>query len=243
MNDEFKRLELVATEYFGGFSNLARLLNKNRSNFYFYKENKFGKKYLMDFKNIGINPDYITKGEGKPLLTFDYIDEKSKNKYLKLHDFTKEPETEYDLENKEILHIREQSLKRLATIPIYDVPAHANEGTLVTLEDLPVSYKDIKLESSIVNRENLAGMYIKGNSMIGEGLVEGTLVVFDVSKSPKDGDHVVVNLNGCIMVKLYENQKLYSVPYPDKKKEIEEYHDDNGNIIGVIIERYFHYRR
>ena len=69
MPNEFNRLEEVANKYFGSLTGIAVLLSFKKQTLYTYKKRgKFGRQMLDKLKSIGINPEYITKGEGPMLL-------------------------------------------------------------------------------------------------------------------------------------------------------------------------------
>ncbi len=74
MGKDLDRLESVADKYFESLSNITVLLGKKLSHFNAYKGRSFGQKTLNELKDkLGINPMFITHGEGDMLLTSKFI--------------------------------------------------------------------------------------------------------------------------------------------------------------------------
>lgn len=206
MSEEFERLEHIAKEYFGGFSGLAKKLNKQRGSFYFYKNNPFGRKYLNDLEEIGINPEYIRIGQTPMFLNTFNLDQKAKEKYLKLgmasSNVVREDAEKY-LPHK-LLSKEETAeiLNYLASIPLYKEIAYANTGTILAdLNQFKIGDVIEKTTMRVNDPASLGAVEISGNSMREYNITEGCRVIFNKSLQPKNGSIVVVIINGHLMVK------------------------------------------
>lgn len=121
-------------------------------------------------------------------------------------------------------------------LPIYETPAHALNGVLISgLDDLSPVMKEVTISQRYLDADKLFGFRVSGESMLGEGILPGDLLLCSSQMIPKDGSTVVANINGCIMVKLMHKGRLYSVPRVGALEEIKEYEDDNGAILGVVF--------
>lgn len=247
MNKEFERLEKLATEYFGGFSALGKILGKGRQSFYSYKNRKgFGRRFLDDLESIGINPAYITDGRKPMFLNLTSLEDEYKEKYLNLNSEDSDTQTvrEVDEEysNAKLLPT-DKALKTLeffATIPLYKQIAYANQGTVIPdIDQFHVGEVTERLPIKTNNPENFGAIEINGDSMIGFGIVSGSTVIFNKEIELKSGQIVVLILNGHLMVKqLIIKDGEYEFHSGDNgvSKPIVGCSDDVCKIIGVVTD-------
>lgn len=173
-------------------------------------------------------------------------------KFIFYEDETKVFKPNMDLQylNKEVpmkLTIRETSgdsteieLKDILDIEIYDIPANANVGSLVSFYDLPFSVKRLGMSMKL-NPAKVKGIRVSGDSMRKDGLEHGGLAIYDISAVPIQGDIVVAVLNNVVIIKRYyvNNDGIIELRSADDKippiivNEI----DDNLQILGVVRAR------
>lgn len=242
MNQQFKRLERIANDYFGGFSALAKKMNKKRTAFYAYKESEFGSKFLKGFEEIGINPEFIRSGRTPMFLNLTSLEDKYKEKYLDYQntEVAKEPETDYS--NAKMLP-SEKALKTLeffATIPLYKQIAYANQGTVIPdIDQFHVGEVTERLPIKTNNPENFGAIEITGDSMSGFGIVSGSTVIFNTEIELKSGQIVVLILNGHLMVKqliIKDGEYEFHSNDNGKTKPIVGCPDDVCKVIGVVTD-------
>lgn len=216
MNEEFNRLDKVAKLRFKSLYNIAKLIGIKSQSLYSYKDRiGFGKHMLSKFESIGINPRYIQHGED-PM----FLNETEKPSIVS------EPIGEYNMD-----------LSNLFEIEVYDMPANANIGSLVSFYDLPVSVKKLSLSMKLESA-NLKGVRIIGDSMKEAYIRSGGIAIYDTKSSPINGDVVVCVLNNVILIKSFyerddgiiELKSAYNGYEPIIVDEI----DDRLQILGVV---------
>lgn len=177
-------------------------------------------KMAEKFKAIGINPEWLMSGATPQFLSYNLKSEGS------LRTLVGEPLSAYN--------------KKSVELKVYEAPVYANIGSLHSLDDLSYYSIPYTMPNEYYNSNDIAGFEVRGDSMYGMRIGEGDLLIFHKQIKPKDGHIVIVNLNGCIMVKLYkvedEEGVLYSVPERGKLEKIPKYDDDSGKILGVVFE-------
>lgn len=167
---------------------------------------KLGDGKLKLLEKLGINPDWYLTGEGEMMLNI-----------------------------KEVSNVTEIPTDKLYNIEIYDLPAHANIGSLASFYDLPVSTRKLGVVMG-VKEENLKGIRVSGDSMKDAHIYNGDLVLYDTSLEPRNNMQVICVLNGTVLIKTYlknDNIELHSayngIP-PIIVKEI----DDDFNVLGIV---------
>lgn len=80
---------------------------------------------------------------------------------------------------------------------------------------------------------------VSGDSMEGEGIADGDLIVIDKSVSPEEGDLAVCCLNGEFTLKRLHyaagGSKLWLMPSNRRYRPIEVTHDDNFIVWGIVM--------
>ena len=127
-------------------------------------------------------------------------------------------------------------MNELFSIPLYDVNARANIGSLTSFDDLPVS--TVKLAVGLrLNPIFTVGMKVRGDSMIDAGIVDGSIVLIDKSKTPFPGSGIACLYNGVLLIKVYEHDENNNVVLQSKNSEVAPIiikENDTFEIIGVI---------
>ena len=127
-------------------------------------------------------------------------------------------------------------MHELFSIPLYDVNARANIGSLTSFDDLPVS--TVKLAVGLrLNPIFTVGMKVRGDSMIEAGIVDGSIVLIDKSKTPIPGSGIACLLNGTLLIKVYELDENTNVVLESKNSSVEPIkvkESDTFEVIGVI---------
>lgn len=247
MKADFERLKELANDYFGGFAGLCKKIDKPRSFFYKYqKDISIGKKVLNDLEEIGINPEYIRIGQTPMFLNTYNLDPKAKEKYLKLGLKSKnENETQSETPRNTLLTEEETNeiLKHLSSMPLYKEIAYANTGTILAdLNQFKIGEVIEKTTMIVGDPKNFGAVEISGDSMREFHIVQGTRVIFNKALQPKNGNIVVVIINGCLMVKqLIIKNGEYEFHSGDggATKPIVCNIDDNCQIIGVVTDSTF----
>tara|TARA_B100001750_G_C14961611_1_gene328568 strand:+ start:75 stop:503 length:429 start_codon:yes stop_codon:yes gene_type:complete len=87
-------------------------------------------------------------------------------------------------------------------------------------------------------------IYVKGDSMINDGLYSGDIMIVDRSLSPKSKDVVIAVLDGEFTVKrIYKkNNQIYLVPSNKKYQSIAITKDMDFQIWGVVTHTIHHFR-
>ena len=157
-------------------------------------------------EDVGINPEYVRSGQTPMFLNTFNLDQKAKEKYLKLgmsqSNVVKEDPEKY-LPHK-LLSKEETAeiLNYLASIPLYKEIAYANTGTILAdLNQFKIGDVIEKTTMRVNDPANLGAVEISGNSMKEYNITEGCRVIFNKSIQPKNGSIVVVIINGHLMVK------------------------------------------
>jgi DNA polymerase V len=98
--------------------------------------------------------------------------------------------------------------------------------------------KPLNLHDYVVDNESTT-YFVKaeGNSMIGAGIFDGTMLVVDKSVEAKDGDIVVAFINGeCFVKRLrHENGKTFLCPENKGYPVYEIKGNENLQLFGVVI--------
>lgn len=243
LNPEFERLEHIATEYFDGFSGLGKKMQKKSTSFYFYKKSQFGNKFLKDLEDIGINPEYIRRGQTPMFLNTFNLDRKAKEKYLMLgNKTTNEPETQYDTPRNRLLSNEETTeiLQYLSSMPLYKEIAYANTGTILAdLSQFKIGDVIEKTTMIVGDPKNFGAVEVSGNSMVEFHIMQGSRVIFNKALQPKNGNIVVVIINGNLMVKqlIIKNGEFeFHSGDGGATKPIVGCPDDICQIIGVVTD-------
>lgn len=160
-----------------------------------------------------INKDYILKGTGEPFLSEAVEDVATEHK-----------------------NTAKQILDYLAEIPVYETPAYANQGTVLPLDYYQTGDKLFKMKFPVKNAETLGALKVSGKSLTDLAIMEDDYVLFDSAITPKDGDLVVAQLNGELLVKVYKDNGEVEFHSKDgKTKPIKKEVDDICKIIGRVI--------
>ena len=87
-------------------------------------------------------------------------------------------------------------------------------------------------------------IYVKGDSMINDGLYSGDIMIVDRSLSPRSKDVVIAVLDGEFTVKrIYKkNNQIYLVPSNKKYESIAIKKDMDFQIWGVVTHAIHHFR-
>jgi len=132
--------------------------------------------------------------------------------------------------------VDEGAMNELFSIPLYDVNARANIGSLTSFDDLPVS--TVKLAVGLrLNPVFTVGMKVRGDSMSEAGIVDGSIVLIDKSKTPLPGSGIACLLNGVLLIKIYEQDEQKNVILHSKLSGINPINikeTDSFEIIGVV---------
>lgn len=221
MVTKYERLETVANTHFGSLANLARLIGRKNTFFHSYKTKPgIGTHILQLLKEkCNINPQYIDYGTEPMLLT----------------QFSNSNKPSHKVNNQDMIY--NIDISPIYDIETYSLPAHANVGSLIDFQDLPVTTQKLVL-SFKANPKNLRGLNVSGRSMEEAHIFSKDMVVYNIVKKPKTEDQVVCILNGTIMVKSYminngviELHSAYNGTKPIIVNEI----DDNLEILGVVM--------
>ena len=128
-----------------------------------------------------------------------------------------------------------QSPKGYARVPIL---GSAPAGEKVSVDDYVEGYVDIPIDSS--SGKELYLLYVRGDSMIQAGLKDGSKVIVQYNKEPKNGDIVVVSIDDEYTIKyFYKNNDIVVLrsANPAHKEQTYRSKDDikvRGVIIGVL---------
>lgn len=129
-----------------------------------------------------------------------------------------------------------KTVGELLAVPLFDVNARANIGTLASFDDLPVS--TVKLAVGLrLNPTQTVGIKVRGDSMSEAGIVDGSIVLVDRSKTVANGSGVACLFNGVLLVKVFEknvNDVVYLVSKHQNVPPIIVKDTDTLEIIGVI---------
>ena len=87
-------------------------------------------------------------------------------------------------------------------------------------------------------------IYVKGDSMINDGIYSGDIMIVDKSLSPKSKDVVIAVLDGEFTVKriLKKNNQIYLVPSNSKYQSVIITKDMDFQIWGVVTHAIHHFR-
>ena len=221
MKPFLERLKIIADTYFGGIVGLAKEIGMKPDSLrsYYTKDSIPGNKIRPLLEKVGINMKYLDYGEG--------------NEFIK----EKFPEPMANYKPTTLEHLSEAEFQFIMNIPIYDLPAHANIGSLVNFNDLPVSFRPLGLGLR-GNINNYFGIKVLGDSMKDALIASGDIIIYDKTMQPTNNDKVVVMLNGTILLKKWEQtpegvihlKSCYNGIQPIIVNEI----DDKLTIIGVV---------
>lgn len=215
ISEEYKRLEYYAEKYYGNILNMGRQCGVSASALYMYKtKRRFGMKmYDTLQRKCGINPDFLKFGTPPEIIS------------------------EQPGQVRDSSAVYNIGLDKYADIDFYDVPAHACVGSFVDFQDLPVSSRKVLMTFHKSDPKNLRGIRVAGRSMEEARIFDGDMAVYDVSKTPKNHDTIVIILNGVIMIKKYmlnngiiELHSAFNGTDPIIVNET----DDQLEIIGVV---------
>ncbi len=121
-------------------------------------------------------------------------------------------------------------------LPIYESPVHElKSGVIKRLDDLLFVTKQVTILQRYLDIDKLFGFKVTDKLMLGAGILPGDLLICSTQMTAKNGSTVIANINGCIMVNLLKNNKLYSVPNIGSYEETKGYQDNNGSILGVVF--------
>ncbi|GEM_PF-761136 len=140
------------------------------------------------------------------------------------------------LDSKTPLKIDEAIVSEILSIPMYDVNAKANIGSLSSFDDLPIS--TVKLAVGLrLNPEHTVGLKVRGNSMQDAGILDGSIVLIDKSKQPNNGSGIACLLNGVLLVKIFEKNSKGSIELVSRSEGVQPIpvsENDTFEFIGVI---------
>lgn len=130
----------------------------------------------------------------------------------------------------------EGTMNELFSIPLYDVNARANIGSLTSFDDLPVS--TVKLAVGLrLNPMFTVGMKVRGDSMSEAGILDGSIVLIDKSKKPFPGSGIACLLNGVLLIKIFEQDEENAIILQSKHSGVAPItvkETDSFEIIGVV---------
>lgn len=193
----------------------------------FWIEKNFRNK--SDFaRKIGLNPVSLTP----------YLNGKSKlgGKFV-----TKLQEIGFDYEwyltgkESKIEEVSQEEVSKFMTIPVSNYSAYANTGTIIA--DIQ---QEEEQEISLLNIMNIKGnvkaIRVNGNSMINEGIIDGSYIVYEATQNVPSGKLAIVKLNGLLMIKHlhFINNKFILRSANIEVADIKEQIDDKLEIIGLV---------
>ena len=97
--------------------------------------------------------------------------------------------------------------------------------------------KSIDLNSAIIrNTSATFFMKVEGESMVKAGIFNGDIVVIDRSLEPKNGDVVIVEYNGELLIKrlVLSGKEIILAPENDDFQKIKIHTHDNFAVWGVV---------
>ncbi|MEI7505139.1 MAG: S24 family peptidase [Paludibacter sp.] len=166
--------------------------------------------------NLGLNMTWYITGDGEMMI----------------------PTTKEDLLPHE--EVDDEELQDFLEIEVYDIPANANVGSLVSFYDLPYSTKKLGLSMKLNNKTTKA-VRVSGNSMVQDGLEHGGVVVYDFKAFPRPGDIVIAVLNNVVLVKRYSVNEKGFIEFHTSDDRIQTIIvneiDDKLKILGVVKAR------
>jgi len=118
-------------------------------------------------------------------------------------------------------------------IPIY---AAARGGTPRVVDEEPQEYLDIK--STMGLKQGDKGVHVVGDSMIGAGIADGSVVFFRKIQEVREGDIVVARLEDGVTVKKYSRQGRKVVLKPENPLHepiMVDTEVDSFDILGKVI--------
>lgn len=128
-----------------------------------------------------------------------------------------------------------KTTEQLLSMPVYDLPVHANVGVGHNFEDLPMSYKPMNFGMKL-DPLTAKVFRVSGDSMRDARIFNGAYIVIDTKLQPTNHSEILANHNGVLIVKHYEQAetgfKLYS--QNGGKHEYQIADTDYLDIIGVV---------
>lgn len=134
--------------------------------------------------NIGINVDWLLTGVGEMLTS------RSQQNVPQVKEHT----------------VSDTFVNDILNIKLYNMPVHANIGTAVQFEDMAFSYKPLSVGLKL-DPNKCIGLHVVGDSMIDAQITSGSIIIVETGSKIIDGDRVVLNHNGTLIVKYFRNCK------------------------------------
>jgi len=141
------------------------------------------------------------------------------------------------LDNPSLQHV-EMPSEDIFNVKLFEMPVHANQGGAVAFDDLPHAYLPLQVGLNI-NTKNTIAFKVRGDSMSDVHITDHSIVLIELNANPLPEQRVLVNVNGCLIIKYYVIDKTSPFGFRlfsrnNGHKEYELHKDDNIKIIGVV---------
>jgi hypothetical protein len=141
------------------------------------------------------------------------------------------------IENPSLQHV-EMPSEDIFNVKLFELPVHANQGGAVAFDDLPHAYIPLQVGLNI-NTKNPIAFKVRGDSMSDVHITDHSIVLIELNANPLPEQRVLVNVNGCLIIKYYVIDKTSPFGFRlfsrnNGHKEYELHKDDNIKIIGVV---------
>ena len=239
-----ERLEYFIYKAFKSKTEFAKAMNMNPSDVQRYTKN--GKSVFQTSEkheklaSLGMNVAWYKNGEGNMLLQQQQQQQQQQQEQQR-------QQQEQKRQHQKAIDAKQKAghtfldVSNLPVTIVYDLPAHANVGSLVGFYDLPISYYPFKFSG---NDDEVIGIKVLGDSMKDARIFDGTVAFFAPNSEAYNGAVVVVILNGVILIKKFERKEDGTIFLHSAHNDVESIVcneiDDQLTVLGVFKGSYNH---